>query len=55
MFSEMERIIFCSKWLWKGKQIISLQDNDLLVLNPFHGIKIIRPKDFEEILEDDEK
>ncbi|MDP2755850.1 MAG: putative toxin-antitoxin system toxin component, PIN family [Nitrospirota bacterium] len=30
-------------------------DEDLLVLNPFHGIKIIRPKDFEEILEDDEK
>jgi hypothetical protein len=25
------------------------------VLNPFHGIKIIRPKDFEEILEDDKK
>lgn len=25
-------------------------DEDLLVLNPFHGIKIIRPKDFEEIL-----
>jgi len=30
-------------------------DEDLLVLNPFHGIKIIRPKDFEEILEDNEK
>jgi putative PIN family toxin of toxin-antitoxin system len=30
-------------------------DDDLLVLNPFHGIKIIRPKDFEEILEDDKK
>ena len=30
-------------------------DEDLLVLNPFHGIKIIRPKDFEEILKNDRK
>ena len=25
-------------------------DEDLLVLNPFHNTKIVRPKDFEEIL-----
>lgn len=26
-------------------------DEDLLVLNPFHKIKIVRPKDFEKIIE----
>jgi putative PIN family toxin of toxin-antitoxin system len=25
-------------------------DEDLLVLNPFHNTKIVRPKDFEEVL-----
>jgi len=25
-------------------------DEDLLVLNPFHNTKIVRPKDFEEII-----
>jgi putative PIN family toxin of toxin-antitoxin system len=25
-------------------------DEDLLVLNPFHNIRIVRPKDFEEIV-----
>jgi predicted nucleic acid-binding protein len=25
-------------------------DEDLLVLNPFHNTRIVRPKDFEEIL-----
>ena len=30
-------------------------DNDLLILNPFQNIKIIKPKDFEKMLKNDGK
>ena len=34
-----------------GADYLITGDEDLLVLDPFHGIKIIRPKDFEGIFQ----